>query len=214
MHLEESKKRIYANRPAVISLEAIEEVRQWNEKREDGRIRPPNSLTFVFLTFSVGLRSSHLSFLVDQDKLVTKEYNSWLPVLLIKHVYYSMSSQQSAHFACQIFRVFCQTNNCSVSRMTRSQKILLHARCMHALYVYGNALQLLFSFFSAFLYVAFDMQMQVSSHSPAHVSVSHLHCLLITILTYTNLFPIASAAQSVISDDWDELYGCSITGSV
>lgn len=119
---------------------------------------------------------------------------------LIKHVYYCMSSHQSAHSADQIHCVFCQKNNSFVFWMTCSHKILLHTQCIYYIFI-------------EYMYIV-SLICRCKSCPTAVPPFSFLTST--DSLSVTPPHSLALAAQSEILDDWDELQDLShsITGSI
>lgn len=88
--------------------------------------------------------------------------NAWLPVPLIKHVYYGMSSRLSPYSTFQIHCVIYQKNKSFVFWNTCSHKTLL---C--TLYIYSHIYRFFFILiFCTFPFNVFDMQIWLLLHRP------------------------------------------------
>lgn len=97
-----------------------------------------------------------------KEKENTQRYDIWLPVALIKHVHYCMSSHQSARSAHQTLGAFCQ-KNCLMNEPLPEDPTSDSLRTLYLWQIVAVVI------LPILLHASFDIQMRVSSCSSAHL---------------------------------------------
>lgn len=121
-----------------------------------------------------------------RKKEKTQRYNTWLPVALIKHVHYCMSSHQSPLSAHQTLAAFCQ-KNCLMNEPLPEDPTSDSLRTLYLWQIVAVVI------LPILLHAVFDIQMRVSSRSSAHLWVFFflfcffLFCSLLYIFFFFSL---------------------------
>lgn len=166
------------------------------------------SFFFFFPSVKIGLflfhELNHISFLeylevtfhhslfpVYPEKLSTQDFNTWLPVLLIKRVYNGMSTHSSTYSA--------YPNPQSFDRRTKHLYSKTHYNLFfsHSTFSLQHFTIFLQVFSFTFLHVIIYVQMQVLFHSSSLVFFffSHLHSQMLPPFLHTAHFSHASSPE-------------------